>query len=191
MPDAPSRTRLAPEVRRRQILETAERLFVSHGFEAVDMAAIAEKVGIARPTVYKYFPSTEAILERLLQDALPPFEARLTPLLPHPADGADPQDVKALFRFLLGERRLLALLHSGGGPIFLHHQRAFLSELLTKVLRPRLGPERVPYLLLSLCVLLESMAFWAIRDPAIDSEQLADTLAAFSVSGLALFYPRP
>jgi len=44
------------------ILETTAELVAEHGLAAVTMSQIAEKTGIGRATLYKYFPDVEAIL---------------------------------------------------------------------------------------------------------------------------------
>jgi AcrR family transcriptional regulator len=54
------------EAHRRQvreaILDTAAQLVGQHGLRTVTMSQIAEETGIARATLYKYFPDVEAIL---------------------------------------------------------------------------------------------------------------------------------
>lgn len=47
---------------RETILETAWRLVGEHGLAAVTMSQIAERAGIGRATLYKYFPDVETIL---------------------------------------------------------------------------------------------------------------------------------
>jgi AcrR family transcriptional regulator len=44
------------------ILETTAALVAAHGLRAVTMSQIAERAGIGRATLYKYFPDVEAIL---------------------------------------------------------------------------------------------------------------------------------
>ena len=44
------------------ILETTWALVAEHGLRSVTMSRIAEKTGIGRATLYKYFPDVEAIL---------------------------------------------------------------------------------------------------------------------------------
>lgn len=44
------------------ILETTAGLVVEHGLASVTMSRIAEKAGIGRATLYKYFPDVDAIL---------------------------------------------------------------------------------------------------------------------------------
>jgi len=47
---------------REAILNTAAALVAEHGLPSVTMSGIAEETGIGRATLYKYFPSVEAIL---------------------------------------------------------------------------------------------------------------------------------
>ncbi|WP_316959349.1 TetR/AcrR family transcriptional regulator [Streptomyces sp. TRM68367] len=47
---------------REAILETTWQLVTEHGLMSVTMTQIAEKAGIGRATLYKYFPDVEAIL---------------------------------------------------------------------------------------------------------------------------------
>jgi AcrR family transcriptional regulator len=44
------------------ILDTAGTLVTEHGLLSVTMSRVAEKAGIGRATLYKYFPDVEAIL---------------------------------------------------------------------------------------------------------------------------------
>jgi AcrR family transcriptional regulator len=44
------------------ILDTTATLVAEHGLRAVTMSQIAEETGIGRATLYKYFPSVDAIL---------------------------------------------------------------------------------------------------------------------------------
>jgi len=61
------RTRLAPQVRRDQILDEAARLILDEGLSAVGMERLARYVGISKALVYNYFPSREALLAALLR----------------------------------------------------------------------------------------------------------------------------
>src|SRR5271156_4623508 len=62
---------------RQELSDTATRLFMERGFDAVRVAEIAEVCGVSETTVFNYFPSKEAlVLDRLettmasLRDAL-------------------------------------------------------------------------------------------------------------------------
>ncbi|HEX8868036.1 MAG TPA: TetR family transcriptional regulator [Lentzea sp.] len=51
---------------RQQLSDTAARMFLEHGFDAVRVADVAEACGVSEKTVFNYFPSKEAlVLDRL------------------------------------------------------------------------------------------------------------------------------
>jgi AcrR family transcriptional regulator len=44
-----------------QILETAAQLFAKHGYAGTDTQLLAEKLGVGKGTIYRYFPSKEEL----------------------------------------------------------------------------------------------------------------------------------
>lgn len=48
----------------------ADELFGSRGYERVTMEQVAQRAGVSKRTLYKYFPAKEALLERSLENAL-------------------------------------------------------------------------------------------------------------------------
>ena len=52
--------------KRETILEAAQALFLKHGLRGTSMEAIARQAGIAKPTLYAYFPEKGAIFAALL-----------------------------------------------------------------------------------------------------------------------------
>lgn len=56
------------EATRRQILEAARELFVSKGYVATSIRAIARQAGVAEPTVYATFGSKRALLTALFEE---------------------------------------------------------------------------------------------------------------------------
>ena len=101
---------------RQQLSDTAARMFVERGFDAVRVADVGEACGVSEKTVFNYFPSKEAlILDRLeatadalrthLSDpALHPVTAMLT-ILDHELHilaatlAADPDPDRALAQY--------------------------------------------------------------------------------------------
>jgi len=83
---------------RQQLSDTAARMFLERGFDAVRVADVGEACGVSEKTVFNYFPSKEALLldrleatadalrTHLPDPALTPVGAMLT-ILGHELDG--------------------------------------------------------------------------------------------------------
>jgi AcrR family transcriptional regulator len=100
---------------RQQLSDTAARMFVEHGFDAVRVADVGDACGVSEKTVFNYFPSKEALLldrleatadalrTHLSNPALPPVAAMLT-VLDHELHGlvaglaADPDRALAQYQ---------------------------------------------------------------------------------------------
>jgi AcrR family transcriptional regulator len=63
------------------VFEAAIRLFAEHGFEAVSLGDIAAEVGLARNSLYRYFPDKAHILVRWFARELPAELERARTLL--------------------------------------------------------------------------------------------------------------
>jgi AcrR family transcriptional regulator len=66
-PKPPRRKRLPPDERERLIARAAVRFFAEHGFEG-QTRELARRIGITQPLLYRYFPSKEALIERVYQE---------------------------------------------------------------------------------------------------------------------------
>ena len=75
MPESSPRPALQQRVAA-AILEGAAHLFANGGDQA-SMNEVAEAAGVARATVYRYFPNRESLLDELVQTAVRDVEARL------------------------------------------------------------------------------------------------------------------
>lgn len=63
--------------RRADVLRAAEQIVVGEGSHALTVAAVAARTGLARPSVYAYFPSTEALLVALVEEGFDRWTATL------------------------------------------------------------------------------------------------------------------
>jgi AcrR family transcriptional regulator len=76
------------ERRQRAILDAARALLEETG-EAPSLAAAGARIGLARPSVYQYFPSRDALLLGVVADVFPAWTARV---LDHVDAAATPAD---------------------------------------------------------------------------------------------------
>ena len=122
---------------RQQLSDTATRMFLERGFDAVRVVEVAEACGVSDKTVFNYFPAKEAlVLDRL--------EGTMTALRTGLATPGTPP-VQATLRILEGELgAMTAMLASQGDPAGaigqmkrfgdLIHQtpslRAYLSDMM-------------------------------------------------------------
>ncbi|MCD2517356.1 TetR/AcrR family transcriptional regulator [Massilia sp. G4R7] len=72
------------------ILQSATRLFAECGFEGTTIAAVAERAGISKQNLLYYFPTKPSLYQRVLDDVLDDWLARMEHLAD--SDGA-PADV--------------------------------------------------------------------------------------------------
>jgi AcrR family transcriptional regulator len=121
---SPHRTpRLAPEARRRQIIDATLKVAESEGFAALTIDAVASEAGITRPVIYDLFGDLRGLLAATLADAESRALTTLAAALPDPIEGARPDLLLAeAFRvFLHAVRRdpltwRLILLPPQGAP---------------------------------------------------------------------------
>lgn len=74
--DPLQRRRLPPDERERLIAREAVGFFAEHGFEG-QTRELAKRIGITQPLLYRYFPSKEALIERVYHEV---FVGRWNPL---------------------------------------------------------------------------------------------------------------
>lgn len=96
-----TRTRMAPEERRAQILESAARLIMSDGLDVLNMERVAEEAGVSKALVYAYFENRTGLLAQLLEADLNRIQAEQA----RAAQGAKsfPELVKATTHIALSE----------------------------------------------------------------------------------------
>jgi len=110
--EKPRRTRLRPEARRAQLLETSLEVFARRGFGRACHTEIAQAAGVAVSTVFLYFPTRKALVTAVLDE---------------------------VGRFYID---LARRVHQKGGPvaeIFAEHRRQFHGSLESNPHRARIA----------------------------------------------------
>ena len=140
------------EGRRRQLLDAAAALFLHTPYAALRMAEVAEAAGLAKGTLFLYFPTKEALFLALLDERLGAWFDRLDAVL---ARGGAPwtaaRAARAVVASVQGDESLLRLV-----PVWqtvLEHNvtqgqlRPFKERLLERQLRTgALLERRLPFL---------------------------------------------
>lgn len=107
--------------REAQMLEVAERIFGSRGFQATTMDEIAEQVGVTKPLIYDYFGSKEGLLAATIERARHQLLAAVITAWESNPDATPRLRVRevitAFFNFIDDHDRGFALLRTEGALI--------------------------------------------------------------------------
>lgn len=76
----------AGHLRRAEILEAAERLFVAEGYEGATIRRIADEVGVSSTAIYLHFPDKSAMVREICQRAFTDLLERSQEIRARPVD---------------------------------------------------------------------------------------------------------
>jgi AcrR family transcriptional regulator len=77
------------DVRKNEILDTAQKLFYTAGYDDTTVNAIIEDAGIAKGTFYHYFESKLDLLDRLVERIILQIEESIKPILDRESSAVD------------------------------------------------------------------------------------------------------
>lgn len=168
------------------ILDSAWALVTEQGLASVTMSRIAQKAGIGRATLYKYFPQVEAILAAWHQRHVAAHLRHLAELCERPGNPCERLEaVLGAFALIAHHRgqhdaELVALLHRGEHVVHAHQQLAgLIRELLVEVAGTgRLRDDVAPDELADYCLHALTAA------SGLKSEDAVQRLVAVTLSGL-------
>jgi AcrR family transcriptional regulator len=183
-----ARRRLAPEERRKLIVEAAGRLFGERGYDGARLDAVAAAAGVTKPVLYRHFADKTALylalLERHRADlgsfaaAMPvdgPLEARLRAVLEVWLDYVEAHSYawRMLFRDTGGGEEVRAVR------VEVHAEaRAVLVGLIRLLAPSGAIPERELEPLAELLSMgMASLVLWWIETPGVEREAVLDAIA--------------
>ena len=102
-----TRPHLDRDLKRKQIVDAAEKLLLRSGYEATTMAAVARRAGVANNAVYWYFPSKDDLLAAVLHRR----QERALAELPVPATATPDEQILAMLAQLDQVANLTATVH--------------------------------------------------------------------------------
>lgn len=133
-----ARTTIQKEQRRQALLDTTWLLFQEAGYEAVTVAEVAERAGLAKGTVYLYVKTKEELFLAVLTQQLEEWFGDLDRRLQEAEDAAPAAHIAALIAETLLERaalaRLLPLLSLLEQNVALEAERGFKQFLRVHLL---------------------------------------------------------
>ncbi len=109
------------ETARSKLLTAAENLFYANGFHATGIERIVAAAGVVRMTLYKHFPSKEALIQAVLAQRHKRFMAQLDAALAQSASGEATRNLVAAHHAWLAAA-------SPRGCILVQAQREFAHE---------------------------------------------------------------
>ncbi|MFC5184917.1 TetR/AcrR family transcriptional regulator [Actinomadura harenae] len=116
------------EQQRRALVQAARELLGEGGdADRVTFGAVAERAGLARNSVYRYFPDSAALFAAVVADATPRWTAHITALMDAAETPADKIAAHALAQLELvrdGEHRIARALAAGRDRAALRHDAA-------------------------------------------------------------------
>ena len=153
------------------IIDIAVRVFAECGYEGTSIATIADKAGLSKQNLMYYFPTKQALYERVLDDVLDEWLSRMASL----ADPAqDPRDVlrtyiKAKLRFSREHpfaSRVYAMEVIGGAQLYGAQIQSRVVPLLRKdidvfegwITAGRIAPVNATHLLFAIWAMTQSYA---------------------------------
>ena len=178
------------EERREEILDVAERLFSTKGFDHTSTNDILEGVGIARGTLYYHYKSKEDILDgviermtnrmmvdakKIVQNKTMSFQERLTEsVLALNVDSKLGEEVMAQVH-----RPQNALMHQKMQTILLAGINPILTELVEEGIRQGIFHTQYPESMVEMAILYANVAFDELNMAGLSTEQREREISGF------------
>ncbi|GAB3437002.1 TetR/AcrR family transcriptional regulator [Massilia solisilvae] len=158
------------------IVAAAVRIFAECGYEGAAVAAIAEAAGLSKQNLMYYFPTKQALYQRVLDDVLDDWLARMESLADPDGEPADVLRayVKAKLRFSReqpGASRVYAMEVIGGAKLYGEQIRQRVVPLVRRdidvferwIAQGRIAPVDATHLLFSIWAMTQSYADFAAQ----------------------------
>jgi len=188
------------EDRRRRILAAAQEVFSQHGFRDAEVKQIAERAGVGKATIYKFFESKEALLLVVVEENLAHLrDLTLSSLV---GSSGDPLDrlknaTLEMARYMHANKELVRVLIQEAGEFAGDIQRSYLNtidenlpiaEAFFESFRKEghfVGIETRTIVMMMVNLMIGTVYAWALTENKSDLEQDALTYFNLLVSGIA------
>ena len=184
--------------KKENILQIARELFFRFGYHKTSMDDIAQQVGLAKPTLYYYYPNKEAIFDEIVIREASAFLNKVEQAIPE--NLAADQKIVAFFRNIYDQLQLLSVEMEGVPDIICksspHGQPVIqkISELFQQKIRPILqaGLEDGTLELSNTEVTASTIGLmtkflnleWMLRTPKTERDEIIETMLHIILNGL-------
>ena len=189
------RRRLAPEVRRAQLISVARDVFVEHGYQGAAVEDIAAAAGVTRTLIYKYFADKDEIYLECLRAARAELDEAVVSAA---GTMTTPEDqlragFGAYFRFVRDSGTAWDVLFGGGAAVAgrvadsAAHHRYDTAEVIGGLIRsavPRLDAELASSYAHAISGAAEQAAKWWRRHPGVSAEDMVERMMDALWTGL-------
>lgn len=178
------------EERKEEILDAAEKLFATKGFDNTSTGDILDAVGIARGTLYYHFKSKEEILDgviermtnRLMEDARGIVRKKELPVLERLTKAIMSLNVESKIGYEVMEqvhRPQNALMHQKMQTTLLAGINPILTELVEEGIEQGICHTQFPESVVEMTMLYANIAFDELNMDGISPEQREKKIAGF------------
>lgn len=123
--------------RRQELLEAAERLFLTNGYTETGVSDIVRETGVAQGTFYYHFKTKEDVLTAIVHKTADELESRLKRIAGNtelsPVDRLH-RLLDTLFLFMDTNKHLIALVHMDSNALLHHRLMGTMSRIIRKYL---------------------------------------------------------
>ena len=187
---------MKPEVRERQLLEVAQRMFVERGYQGTAMEDIARAAGVTRPVVYKLFGNKDGVYLACLKKAREVLNGYI---IEHAIKGESLHGrlhggIQGYFSFVEFERDAFRFLYDSGAAVAGPAARAASQlrfdtvnriALLLSDLKGVVSEEEVLATAHALSGAGEQLAKWWLTQPDLPKATVVNTMFNLLWAGLA------
>lgn len=189
-------TRMSHDDRGVQLLDIAEELFTTRGYDKVSIEDIARAAGVSRPIVYQHHGSKEGLFLACAQRAREEFETSL--LAAHHSSNGDltafvESGGNLLFDLLFDQPSRWALLFSGAvgesGDLAVQLSKLRFSTVeqlgvLAGQYAPGLAKQELQAFANAISGISEAFCRWALHDPSLQRQQILTYYRDFITSAI-------
>ena len=185
--------RVPRAVRRRQLVELGEELFLERGFAKASMDELARRAGVTKPVIYELFGSKDGLFNACLEG----LALRLATQIADAARaGTDPEGRLragglAFLRFATENRVAYELLYEGrfseATATVRRRQATLILELMREMAPDDVDPRELEVAANAVNSAYEGVAQWMWDHPDIPLETLADWTVELLLPGLRRF----